>query len=109
MLSRIGNSVVFHAHHCSLVSQYRLKPGPIAMSGVPCEQCNPGFNDDEYYPERIRYWAQVMTEPAAVLEALYKYDHDGARYLTLVAQRLLSSASERDPRIAGAYNVEVVA
>lgn len=109
VLSRIGNSVVFHQGACSLVSQYRLKPGDVAFDASPCEQCNPGDRAAELYPERIRYWAQVMEQPAAVLEALYKYDPEGARYLTLVAQRLLSQAAHADSRIADAYNVEVVA
>lgn len=109
ILSRIGNSIVFHGRGCSLVSQYRLKEGEIARDAAPCDTCHPLLDDLELFPERIRYWAQVMEQPQAVLEALYKYDQDGARYLTLVAQRLLSEASRVDSRIAGAYNVEHVA
>lgn len=109
ILSRIGNSIVFHQASCALVPQYRLRQGEVAPGSVPCDQCNPSPDADELYPERIRYWAQVMEQPSAVLEALYKYDQDGARYLTLVAQRLLGSASLADPRIASAYKVEIVA
>lgn len=109
ILSRVGNSIVFHGRGCSLVSQYRLKSGDVAVDAAPCESCSPHHDEDELFPERIRYWAQVMEQPTSVLEALYKYDSDGAKYMTLVAQRLLSQASRVDTRIAGAYNVEVVA
>lgn len=109
VLSRIGNSIVFHGAGCALVSQYRLKAGRVEPDAVPCDSCAPRNDGREVYPERIRYWAQVMEHPNAVLEALYKYDDSGARYLTLVAQRLMSQASELDTRIAGVYNVEVVA
>lgn len=109
VLSRIGNSVVFHQGACSLVSQYRLKPGNVALDASPCEQCNPQSDAVEAYPERIRYWAQVMEQPSAVLEALYKYDSTGAKYLTLVAQRLLHQGSANDEQIARAYSVEHVA
>lgn len=109
VLSRIGNTVIFHGQGCSFVSQYRLKPNAVALNAQPCESCNPSHDDDNLYPERIRYWAQVMSEPGAVLEALMKYDQDGARYLTLVAQRLLEAAAEVDSRISAAYRTEYVA
>lgn len=109
ILSRIGNSIVFHRQGCSLVSQYRLKPGDVAVDAAPCDSCQPRLDDPDLFPERIRYWAQVMEQPHAVLEALYKYDTDGARYMTLVAQRLLSAASQEDEGIAGAYQIEHVA
>ncbi len=109
ILSRIGNSIVYHDRSCSLVSQYRLKPGLIEPDAAPCEMCAPQASSGDLFPERIRYWAQVMDQPQAVLEALYKYDQDGARYLTLVAQRLLAQAATSDSRIASAYKVERVA
>lgn len=109
VLARVGCSVVFHAQGCGLVSQYRLKTGELHPQATPCDNCNPGYNEEVLYPEKMRYWAQVMEQPAAVLEALMKYDSDGARYLTNVAQRLLAAASEGDPKIAQAYRVEHVA
>jgi hypothetical protein len=60
------------------------------------------------FPEKYRYWAQVSDDPDAVLEALYKYDQGGARYLTNVAQRLLDEASAVDPSIEAIYRVEVI-
>lgn len=109
ILSRVGMTVVFHGADCALVNQYRLKRGDVDRNTWPCESCNPYHDDEELYPERIRYWAQVMKKPSAVVEALMKFDDQGARYLTLVAQRLLNEASEVDPQIAAAYRVEVVA
>jgi len=43
-----------------------------------------------------------------VLEALYKYDQSGARYLTNVAQRLLEDASDLDKGIDSIYRVEII-
>lgn len=109
VLSRIGGSVVYHRHGCSLVKQYNLKPGTVTDAGVPCEQCQPNGADDPWYPERIRYWAQIMEQPAAVREALMKYDQDGTRYLTQVAQRLLAEAGAEDPEVQKVYLTEHVA
>lgn len=109
VLARVGRSVVFHGHGCELVTQYRLKPGELHPDALPCENCNPGWTEDVLYPEKMRYWAQVMEQPRAVLESLMKYDADGARYLTYVAQRLLEGASEVDEKIARVYRIEDVA
>jgi hypothetical protein len=43
-----------------------------------------------------------------VLDALYKYDQGGARYLTNVAQRLLEQAAEQDEKIDTIYRVEMI-
>jgi hypothetical protein len=50
----------------------------------------------------------VSEEPDAVLDALYKFDDGGARYLTNVAQRLLESSAEKDKEIESIYKVEVI-
>lgn len=60
------------------------------------------------FPEKNRTWAQVSDDAEAVLEALYKYDDGGARYLTKVAQRLLETASEHDNNIDSIYHVELI-
>jgi hypothetical protein len=60
------------------------------------------------FPEKYRHWAQISEKAEAVLDALYKYDDNGAKYLTSVAQRLLQEASKVDSGIAGVYNVEIV-
>lgn len=110
VLSRIGNSIVYHAAACTLVTQYRLKPGPPPTDAQPCEACGAyGGGGVEVYPEKVRYWAQVMEQPSAVLEALTKYDDTGTRYLTLVAQRLLAEAAQRDDKVRDVYLVEHVA
>jgi hypothetical protein len=75
---------------------------------LPCEECYPDFNLPVVFPEKFRNWAQVSEDPGAVLEALYKYDTGGARYLTNVAQRLLENASDKDTGIDGVYRVEMI-
>jgi len=75
---------------------------------VPCEICNASLSAAVIFPEKDRNWAQVSEDPNAVLEALYKYDESGARYLTHVAQRLLEEASRIDKGIETVYRIEVI-
>jgi hypothetical protein len=75
---------------------------------VPCDDCRPSFAAGVVFPEKNRYWAQVSEDPNAVLEALYKYDNGGARYLTHVAQRLLEDASGLDEGIETVYKIELI-
>jgi len=111
ILSRIGVSLIFHGAACTLVSKYKLTEAPIydlKRNATPCEECKPDDSLDLVFPEKYRYWAQVSNNPEAVLDALYKYDDNGAYYLTSVAQRLLQEAAKVDTDIADVYNVEVI-
>jgi predicted metal-dependent hydrolase len=80
----------------------------IAKNSVPCDICSPDRSTDFVFPEKHRYWAQVSDEASAVLDALYKYDDNGARYLTNVAQRLLEVSSSKDSGIDSIYRIEVI-
>jgi hypothetical protein len=111
ILSRIGVSLVFHGAACALVRRYSLTEAPtseLKEHALPCEDCNPTEELDLIFPEKYRYWAQVSEEPTAVLDALYKYDDGGARYLTNVAQRLLEEAAKTDADIADIYRYEII-
>jgi hypothetical protein len=111
VLSRIGVSLIFHGAACSLVKRYGLQDTPIGnlrQGAIPCEECRPTHMLDQVFPEKSRYWAQVSDEPTAVLDALYKFDEGGARYLTNVAQRLLEEASDNDSGIDSVYRIEVI-
>lgn len=111
ILSRIGVSLVFHGAACALVKRYGLSEIPfndLDNKSIPCTECNPSGEAELIFPEKYRHWAQVSEEPIAVLDALYKYDDNGARYLTNVAQRLLDDASKKDPAIADIYNIEII-
>jgi hypothetical protein len=111
ILSRIGVSTVFHGAACSLVKRYGLNEShysSLTRDAIPCEDCSPTEEADLIFPEKHRYWAQVSEEPDAVLDALYKFDDGGARYLTNVAQRLLESAADTDKAIDSIYRVEVI-
>lgn len=109
VLSRVGVSLVFHSGACPLVSKYKLSDAPIEElvdTSVPCEQCQPTFDVPLVFPEKNRYWAQVSEAPEAVLDALYKYDEGGAKYLTWVARRVLEEAADNDDGIESVYRVE---
>jgi hypothetical protein len=111
VLSRIGVSLVYHGAACPLVKRYGLQEisfGLIEKDSLPCEDCRPSAGADLVFPEKHRYWAQVSEEPSAVLDALYKYDQGGAKYLTNVAQRLLETASDKDSAIESIYRIEVI-
>lgn len=109
ILSRVGVSIVFHSGACELVSKYGLHDAlveDLSVDAIPCEQCQPTFEAPLVFPEKYRYWAQVSDDPQAVLDALYKYDEGGARYLTWVARRVLEEAADNDPEIDAVYRVE---
>ena len=112
ILSRVGVSLVFHGASCTLVKRYGLvesTPDKVSKDAIACEECSPVKSELPYvFPERNRTWAQVSDDPEAVLEALYKYDDGGARYLTKVAQRLLEEASKQDKKIESVYRVEII-
>jgi len=111
ILSRIGVSLVFHGAACPLVKRYGLQEisvNNVSEQAISCEECYPTQEAELVFPEKNRYWAQVSDEPTAVLDALYKYDDGGARYLTNVAQRLLEEASKSDEKIATIYKIEII-
>jgi hypothetical protein len=80
----------------------------LSPDSTPCEDCAPDDSLDLVFPEKYRYWAQVSDKPDAVLDALYKYDDNGARYLTVVAQKLLQTASLVDSEVGSVYNYEII-
>lgn len=111
ILSRVGVSLVFHGAACPLVKRYGLQElpsGELHTDALPCEDCYPTEDAELVFPEKYRYWAQVSDDPSAVLDALYKYDDGGARYLTNVAQRLLEDAAAQDQKIDKIYRIETI-
>jgi hypothetical protein len=111
VLSRVGVSLVYHGAACPLVKKYGLQEisfEEVENGSIPCEECYPTDEADLVFPEKHRYWAQVSDEADAVLDALYKYDQSGARYLTNVAQRLLEEASIKDSNVESVYKIEVI-
>lgn len=111
ILSRIGVSLIYHGASCALVKRYGLNEvafQELSQDALPCEECSPTEEADLVFPEKHRHWAQVSEEPVAVLDALYKFDDGGARYLTNVAQRLLEEASKTDENIASIYKFEII-
>jgi hypothetical protein len=111
VLSRVGVSTIYHSAACPLVKRYGLTEvgvSELRKDVIPCDDCRPSFAAELVFPEKDRYWAQVSDEPSAVLEALYKYDNSGARYLTNVAQRLLDDAASIDKGIESVYRIEMI-
>jgi len=111
ILSRIGVSLVFHGAACPLVKRYALTEETsdvLSKDALPCEECNPIKTLPIVFPEKYRHWAQVSEDPRPVLDALYKYDQGGARYLTNVAQRLLERAATLDEKIDSLYRIEMI-
>lgn len=111
VLSRIGQTRLYHALDCAIVRRNNLKssgPEELVPGLIPCNECNPDDYADEYAIEQPRYFALVAEDPEGVLDALYKYDQAGARYLTKVAERLLEDAATHDARLDKAYSTETI-
>lgn len=113
VLSRIGQSLLYHMPECRVVARNALHEVPrseVGRDSRPCDMCRP--QDQPTFPiicpERPRYHAQVCDGPEAVLDSLHRYDAAGSRYLTLVASRLLDIASELDDNIADIYKIETI-
>ena len=108
---QLGQTTLFHALDCAIVKRNHLKPSGIEFltdEHLACEECDPEDDLEEIAIEKPRYFALISESPEAILEALYKYDHRGARYLTHVAQRLIETACETDARLEKAYRVEYI-
>jgi hypothetical protein len=111
VLSRVGVSLVFHGAACPLVKRYGLReedPMDLADNATPCPECRPTFTLPVVFPEKYRHWALTTSEADAVLDALYKEDDNGSRYLTKVAERLLEQASRDDAALDLAYRIEII-
>ena len=111
VLSRVGVSVVYHGASCPLVKRYGLTEidtQDLAEEATPCPECLPNDLVPVVFPEKDRHWAMVTEDAGSVLEALYKYDDHGNRYLTKVAERLLLEAAKNDAAIDQAYRVEII-
>lgn len=111
VLSRVGVSLVYHSSVCPLVQRYGLHEidsEELPIEALPCEDCDPDESDPVVFPEEYRYWTLVSEEPEAILDALYKDDHNGARYLTRVAERLLQGAAAQDAEIDLIYRFEYI-
>ena len=80
----------------------------LGPEATPCEDCAPDDSEPLVYPELFRYWTLVSEEPDAILDALYKEDYNGARYLTRVAERLLQEAAAQDANIDLVYRFEYI-
>lgn len=113
VLSRVGQTLLYHDPSCTVVLRNGLGTIPtnaLTPGHVPCPDCRPKIGDlDEVCPESARNWAMVSESPEGVLEALYRFDDAGVRYLTTVAQRLLEEAAETDPALGAAYRTETIA
>jgi len=102
ILSRVGQSVLFHRPDCDVVGRNDLRIGAVPPGGVPCELCLPAIDDGVVCPEAPRYWAAMFETPAAVLHALERNGESG-RYVTNVAAKLVEAASSNDQAIADAW------
>lgn len=113
VLSRVGQTLLYHDPSCPVVERNNLDTVPSSVvndTQVPCPECRPRLSSTaEVALEAPRHWALVSDSAEGVLDALYRYDETGARYLTMVAQRLMAQASGKDPAIAAAYQTETIA
>jgi hypothetical protein len=112
VLSRVGETTVYHVPSCVIVRRNNLRGTPRAAmrpDAAPCVECHPDrYSTEEIMQEVPRHWAQVSEVAEGVVDSLYRFDESGSRYLTGVARRLLDEASEVDGGINDAYRVETI-
>lgn len=112
ILSRVGETTLYHLPDCVIAHRNGLRPTPRAAlraDSSPCEICAADqVATDDVMQEVARYWAQVCESADAVVDSLYRYDEAGSRYLTGVARRLLEEASDIDTSVYDAYRVETI-
>lgn len=116
VVSRTGQSVLYHAEGCPVVRKGRHSPSQVATltaNSRPCSVCNPvtdvDFANEVIYPERPLYYARVCHDVEGMLEALSKRDESGDRYFTHIARELIHIAALKDVAIGDAYYVETIA
>lgn len=80
------------------VEIYRTDSGKFVVHGA-------GMSDIEN--EADWHWAVICSSGEEVVEALYRTNKEGMRYLPRTSQDALAEASERVPQIADAYVQEV--
>jgi hypothetical protein len=115
VVSRIGQSVLYHAEGCPVVRKGRHVSAQVATltaNSRPCPVCKPktdvDFANEVIYPERPLYFARVCQDADGVLESLSKRDESGDRYFTHIARELIHVAAMKDVMIGDAYYVETV-
>lgn len=80
------------------VEIYHTDTGRYVVHGV-------GMSDVEH--ESDWHWAVICESGEDVVEALYRTNKDGMRYLPRTSQEALAEASERDSGVASAYLQEI--
>lgn len=114
VLERTGISLVYHSVNCPVTRRNNSTVTPlpsesISDSMVPCHECHPLKDDEQYLvPESARHRAQICQTAASVIASLKQLDDNNTEYLTNVATRLLEQASEIDPLISDAFYVEYI-
>lgn len=110
VLARIGDSSYYHNATCRTVARNHLSassPDDLEPDAVSCPQCRASrMHPEGVFPETPRYMAIVSSEASGVLVSLMQEDDHGLKYLTNVARRLLSDASEVDVEIRRAFRTE---
>lgn len=101
VLSRIGQSSIFHGLECAFIQQDAIPPVAIpAQDSVPCPACRPLEGETRVFrPETPRFFARVYETPHRLVADLYRATPTGDRYLTRVARTVLESACRADPRL----------
>lgn len=119
VLSRIGVSRVYHTPDCRFSTKSHIEPvskDVLEEDAVPCHEvpgtengCRPDEDDFPLVcPEEDKTWARVFKTPEALFDGLMKHDRHGNLYMTGVARRLLAVASEKDPAVAPAEQVQTI-
>lgn len=114
VLEKVGRSVVTHVPGCtdiigSIPRFQAAHPGDDPDEGYAYHDCVPEEYDfTKLLVEEDRYWAMYSSNPADVVDALYR-KKDQARHLPRTSIELLEQASRADSRFGQQWLVEHIA
>lgn len=86
-------------------------PADRVVDLISCPVCKPGPLNDIHHikVEQDRGSTSVSSTPRGVVESCHNQDDDGVAYLPKLAERVLRDASNTDPLIRDAFQVETIA
>uniref|UniRef100_A0AAU6R5K6 Uncharacterized protein n=1 Tax=Micrococcus phage Kurnik TaxID=3092208 RepID=A0AAU6R5K6_9CAUD len=112
ILVKAGKSILYHATRACdpRTGRYFVETrGDDRKSGIPCLKCGPGPYDEVVFEENDLVTVVVNRHARGLVESAHILDDDQELFLPRIAKSCLEMASDKDPDIAEAYRVEVVA
>lgn len=111
VLAKIGRSTVVHSPGCSEIRGkiprfQEAYPGDDPDVGFEYHECVPDEYDfTELLVEEDRCWALITSDPAMVIDALYR-KRQGSRHMPRVSIDLLEAVGDKDEPLSNSWRFE---